>query len=87
MKQRDACSLPCGLTKRKPKQAARLLAGITNAETKGAGLGGPEHDWSSHGADSYGLIFIAYEEQEPAREELDNHEPTCHGWDDRTVNA
>ena len=43
-------------------------------EERGIGLG-PEHDWSSHGADSYGLIFIAYEEQEPAREELDNHEP------------
>lgn len=30
-------------------------------EQRGIGLG-PEHDWSSHGSDSYGLMCIAYEE-------------------------
>ena len=39
LKQRDACSRPCGLTKRKPKQAARLLAGIHERRDEGAGLG------------------------------------------------
>lgn len=30
-------------------------------ETRGIGLG-PVHDWSSHGADSFGLMCVAYEE-------------------------
>jgi phage terminase large subunit len=30
-------------------------------EARGIGLG-PEHDWSSHGADSFGLGCVAYEE-------------------------
>lgn len=30
-------------------------------EVRGIGLG-PEHDWASHGADSYGLLCVAYEE-------------------------
>jgi len=30
-------------------------------ETRNVGLG-PEHDWSSHGADSFGLMAISYEE-------------------------
>jgi phage terminase large subunit len=33
-------------------------------EIRGIGLG-PEHDWSSHGADSFGLMCVAYED--PAR--------------------
>lgn len=32
-------------------------------ETRDIGLG-PEHDWSSHGSDSYGLMSIVYEEYE-----------------------
>jgi phage terminase large subunit len=31
-------------------------------EARNIGLG-PEHDWSSHGADSFGLMCVAYEEQ------------------------
>ncbi len=31
-------------------------------EARNIGLG-PEHDWSSHGADSFGLLGVAYEEQ------------------------
>jgi len=30
-------------------------------ETRNVGLG-PDHDWSSHGADSFGLMAVAYEE-------------------------
>jgi phage terminase large subunit len=26
---------------------------------------GPEHDWSSHGADAFGLACVAYEEPQP----------------------
>ncbi|MCA6307291.1 MAG: PBSX family phage terminase large subunit, partial [Phenylobacterium sp.] len=29
-------------------------------EARGIGLG-PEHDWSSHGADAFGLMAVAYE--------------------------
>ena len=28
-------------------------------EERGVGLG-PEHDWSSHGADAFGLMCVAY---------------------------
>lgn len=28
---------------------------------------GPEHDWSSHGADAFGLMCVAYEEPRPKR--------------------
>ena len=30
-------------------------------EQRGHGLG-PEHDWSSHGADAFGLMCVAYKE-------------------------
>lgn len=33
-------------------------------EARNIGLG-PEHDWASHGADSFGLMCIAYEDQTP----------------------
>lgn len=36
-------------------------------EKRGIGLG-PEHDWSSHGADAFGLMCIAYEEPQKALE-------------------
>lgn len=29
---------------------------------------GPEHDWSSHGADAFGLMCVAYEEPQQARQ-------------------
>lgn len=35
-------------------------------EQRGIGLG-PEHDWSSHSADSFGLMCVAYEEPQAAR--------------------
>jgi phage terminase large subunit len=31
-------------------------------EVRNIGLG-PEHDWASHGADAYGLMCVAHEEQ------------------------
>lgn len=35
-------------------------------EQRGIGLG-PEHDWSSHGADAFGLMCVAYEEPQAQR--------------------
>lgn len=35
-------------------------------DDRGIGLG-PEHDWSSHGADSFGLMCVVYEEPEQER--------------------
>ena len=35
-------------------------------ETRNIGLG-PEHDWSSHGADAFGLMCVAYEEPREKR--------------------
>jgi phage terminase large subunit len=37
-------------------------------EARDVGLG-PEHDWSSHAADAFGLMAIAYEEPDPRRPE------------------
>jgi phage terminase large subunit len=34
---------------------------------------GPEHDWSSHAADAYGLICVAYEE--PKAKEAEKKPP------------
>ncbi len=36
-------------------------------ETRNVGLG-PNHDWSSHGADAFGLLAVAYEEPRVKRE-------------------
>ena len=36
-------------------------------EARNIGLG-PEHDWSSHAADAFGLMCVAYEEPERQRE-------------------
>lgn len=38
-------------------------------DVRNIGLG-PEHDWSSHGADAFGLMCVAYEEPRPKRKEL-----------------
>ena len=35
-------------------------------ETRNIGLG-PNHDWSSHGADAFGLMCVAYEQPEIER--------------------
>jgi phage terminase large subunit len=35
-------------------------------DVRNVGLG-PEHDWSSHGADAFGLMCVAYEEPQQKR--------------------
>jgi phage terminase large subunit len=45
------------------KRAAMRWATTTNARTRQRNVGlGPEHDWSSHAADGFGLMAINYEE-------------------------
>lgn len=41
-------------------------------EKRNAGLG-PEHDWSSHGSDAFGLMCIAYEEPRTAKRPRAQH--------------
>jgi len=45
---------------------------------RGIGLG-PEHDWSSHGADAFGLMAVAYEEPRVEREKKLRPRPMG-GW-------
>lgn len=47
-------------------------------ESRNIGLG-PEHDWSSHGADSFGLMAVAYEEPTIKRTAPKRHHATG-GW-------
>ena len=47
-------------------------------ETRSVGLG-PEHDWSSHAADAFGLMCLAYEEPERTRDEA-RAEAVEGGW-------
>ncbi len=48
-------------------------------EARNIGLG-PEHDWSSHGADSFGMMAVVYEEPEiRKREEVERYVGE-HGW-------
>lgn len=42
-------------------------------EKRGIGLG-PEHDWSSHGADSFGLMCVAYEEPMASGDDEDDEQ-------------
>jgi phage terminase large subunit len=44
-------------------------------EQRDIGLG-PEHDWSSHAADAFGLMAIAYEEPSASRRFKLNYPPT-----------
>jgi phage terminase large subunit len=46
-------------------------------EKRGIGLG-PNHDWSSHGADAFGLMCVAYEEPREARKVRERH--VAGGW-------
>jgi phage terminase large subunit len=43
-------------------------------EARGIGLG-PDHDWSSHAADSFGLMCVAYEEPKKPSAEWDKFKP------------
>ena len=46
-------------------------------EQRNIGLG-PEHDWSSHGADAFGLMCVAYEEPREPRQVRERH--VAGGW-------
>lgn len=48
-------------------------------EHRNIGLG-PEHDWASHGADSYGLGMVAYEEPHMKRETPKRRPQTAGAW-------
>jgi len=48
-------------------------------ETRSVGLG-PEHDWSSHAADAFGLMCLAYEEPERARTDETKVDHGEGGW-------
>lgn len=51
-------------------------------EDRGIGLG-PEHDWSSHAADAFGLMCVAYEEpqtQAARRRYSDRHSSGASAW-------
>lgn len=50
-------------------------------EARGIGLG-PEHDWSSHAADSFGLMCVAYEEHSAPGPDVSQLQltPTGGGW-------
>jgi len=51
-------------------------------EERNIGLG-PNHDWSSHGADAWGLIFVAYEEPEKPGDEWEEDD-TIYGQSEAT---
>lgn len=48
-------------------------------EKTGVGLG-PKHDWSSHDADAFGLMCVAYEEPQQKREERRRVHHGAGGW-------
>ena len=43
-------------------------------EARNVGLG-PEHDWSSHGADAFGLMCVAYEKHSEAAPKPPKYQP------------
>ncbi len=48
-------------------------------EARGIGLG-PNHDWSSHGADAFGLMCVAYEEPQQAKARPQRERAATGGW-------
>ena len=48
-------------------------------ESRNVGLG-PEHDWSSHGADAFGLMCVAYEAPPNAKPKPKAHHYGVGGW-------
>jgi phage terminase large subunit len=48
-------------------------------ESRAVGLG-PSHDWSSHGADAFGLMCVVYEEPEIKKEESHTRRRAGAGW-------
>lgn len=41
---------------------------------------GPNHDWSSHGADAFGLMCVVYEEPQTSRPPIDTGASSGAGW-------
>jgi phage terminase large subunit len=63
-------------------QAGREALGWYHAKIdpeRGIDLG-PEHDWSSHGADAFGLMCVAYEEPATAAEPYYGNGRARSGW-------
>lgn len=50
-----------------------------SSDERSIGLG-PNHDWSSHGADAFGLMCVTYEQPEQDRPEPDRHPGLSGGW-------
>ena len=48
-------------------------------DERGIGLG-PEHDWSSHGSDAFGLMAVVYEPPQIAEEDEDQFGRGAGGW-------
>jgi len=48
-------------------------------DKRGIGLG-PEHDWSSHGADAFGLMCVAYEQPQEKRKARPASHAGAGGW-------
>jgi phage terminase large subunit len=48
-------------------------------EHRNIGLG-PEHDWSSHGADAFGLMAVDYDEPTERKPAVKRHFTGAHGW-------
>jgi len=48
-------------------------------ETRNVGLG-PDHDWSSHAADAFGLMAVAYEAPEIERRKEIRHHAGAGSW-------
>jgi phage terminase large subunit len=64
----------------KPTEAGREALGAYHEKRdahRNVGLG-PEHDWASHGADSFGLMCVDYEEPQAEREK--RRKPQAGGW-------
>jgi len=48
-------------------------------EKRGIGLG-PDHDWSSHGADAFGLMCIVYEKPTKPQQQEVTPMPVANHW-------
>jgi phage terminase large subunit len=77
-------AVPAHLVQRATTEAGRDALGAYHEkrkdEKRNIGLG-PEHDWSSHGADAFGLMCVAYEEPRVKREAKRERRPvTANSW-------
>ena len=74
--RRAGCFRRCGSTRRRPLAGLDALGWYHEKRDEARDIGlGPDHDWSSHGADAFGLMCVAYEEPN----EFDDDEDTTDG--------